>query len=134
MQDQVVFLTFNCLLAETFYWNRYKWYKRFSLSKPKKFDQWWQHAYIEMLFPDDFVIKLVLFTSGMQCKYSLEMKRYLFFRFFFYLVAFTSSMNSSQYCSGNNNNLEYFLFQVKSSLTLQFNLSNWFNVVIIFST
>lgn len=124
MQDQVVFLTFNCLLAETFYWNRYKWYKRFSLSKPKKFDQWWQHAYIEMLFPDDFVIKLVLFTSEMQCK----------FDFFFYLVAVTSSMNSSQYCSGNNNNLEYFLFQVKSSLTLQFNLSNWFNVVIIFST
>jgi len=77
MQDQVVFLTFNCLLAETFYWNRYKWYKRFSLSKPKKFDQWWQHAYIEMLFPDDFVIKLVLFTSEMQCKFDFR-----FFDFF----------------------------------------------------
>jgi len=130
MQDQVMFLTFNCLLAETFYWNRYKWYKRFSLSKPKKFDQWWQHAYIEMLFPDDFVIKLVLFTSEMQCKFDF---RFFDFSIFFYLVAVTSSMNSSQYCSGNNNNLEYFLFQVKSSLTLQFNLSNWFNVV-IFST
>lgn len=120
MQDQVVFLTFNCLL-ETFYWNRYKWYKRFSLSKPKKFDQWWQHAYIEMLFPDDFVIKLVLFTSEMQCKFDF---RFFDFSIFFYLVAVTSSMNSSQYCSGNNNNLEFFLFQVKSSLTLQFNLSN----------